>query len=167
MNAGAIYLQLVEEHLSFSNAQVDEIEADIRKVFRRLGRRPDLLIKNPRDIFEKTAFIAWFPFQKEIARQASLLRTASRENFVIRELIAEYRGTFEPGDIVLQRRNWYMSNVGIPGFWPHMALYIGTVAELDDYFRGIPGLAGKTVSEYLGSTYPETWRRPKWDILQE
>ncbi|MBI5688715.1 MAG: 1-acyl-sn-glycerol-3-phosphate acyltransferase [Verrucomicrobia bacterium] len=46
------------------------------------------------------------------------------------ELLATVRPRLQPGDIVIERRNWYLSNAFLPGYWPHSALYIGTVAEL-------------------------------------
>nr|WP_230390556.1 YiiX/YebB-like N1pC/P60 family cysteine hydrolase [Reinekea sp. G2M2-21] len=42
---------------------------------------------------------------------------------------------FEPGDFYLTRKEWRLTNVGIPGFWTHSAMFIGTPTERALYFN--------------------------------
>jgi hypothetical protein len=63
-------------------------------------------------------------------------RTASEiadlKNKAVTEAIrCEVAGFLEPGDIIITRHAKALTNLFIPGFWPHSALYIGRRDQLD------------------------------------
>ncbi|MEZ4434080.1 MAG: YiiX/YebB-like N1pC/P60 family cysteine hydrolase [bacterium] len=76
------------------------------------------------------------------------------------------RAALAPGDILLARKNWYLSNMGLPGFWPHALLYVGDAAELAAAFDADPEVTAwverrtgraEPFTAYLARAYPEAW----------
>ena len=150
LNAGTAYYELVKNDMSVSQELKEDFEMRRSRFFKRLGHSP-VFLDNPLDVLERGAFKAWLPVQKNVAVQMSYIRTTQRDYFITPEILAEYRGRLQPGDILVERRNWHMTNIGIPGFWPHAALYVGTLDEIDAAFDQL----GFRASEKIAELYPE------------
>jgi len=118
-------------------------------------------VVNKLEMLKGTAFSTWLPVQRDVAEWLGDTRMVSEGVRLVRdEQIAELGRHVCPGDVLLERRNWYLSNVGLPGFWPHAALYVGTQREIADAFDHDPGVTTRwgTLSEHLARSYPEAWR---------
>ena len=101
---------------------VDSIHLDSTSaLLSRIGRR--LQSDAYRPMYEAQELVAPLVGDTRIVRRAAFI---SEE--LVRETLAQHE--LQPGDIILERRNWYLSNAFLPGFWPHTALYIGTPEQL-------------------------------------
>jgi uncharacterized protein YycO len=112
------------------------IDADAKAVLNAgRGKGPAQTAKNALKIASSAAFTAWFPVQKGVAEWMGDTRLAKADRaLVTRAQIASLTPRLEPGDVLLERREWYLSNVGLPGFWPHTALFIGDARTRSGYF---------------------------------
>lgn len=166
LNAGFAYLQLLNKAGRLSGEREQRLVAIAEKNYgeamRALGKEPEVVTDNPLDFFEATAFTGWFPLQKAIAVGMSAIRTTGRENFVSDTDVAGAYRKLEPGDVLLERRNWYLTNVGLPGFWPHAAYYTGSLVDLDAYFTGEEVMRiteGSAPSLYLKQKFPAAYAK--------
>lgn len=73
----------------------------------------------------KSSFFAWAGDTKILASSPNTIGTIE---------LTRMRRLMKPGDIFLNRSDYYISNIGIPGFWTHAGLYIGSRNERNDFF---------------------------------
>lgn len=50
-------------------------------------------------------------------------------------IVAQLRGFLAPGDVIVSRREFALTNYFLPGHWPHAALYLGGIEDLES--RGL------------------------------
>lgn len=100
------------------------------------GPGPLMTLKNGLAILNSAGHDAWFPIQKGVAEWMGHTKVWRPRTYLIRpEQIQRLSQTLEPGDILLERREWYLTNVGIPGFWTHAALFIGSAEQRAAFSR--------------------------------
>lgn len=99
------------------------------------GRGELMTLVNAVDIVRKGGEQALFPVQAGVAEWMGDTKVYRVDkNLISAAQIETLPKRLEPGDILLERREWYVSNVGLPGYWPHTALYIGSPEERARYF---------------------------------
>lgn len=102
-----------------------------------MGKGKGLLLtaQNALQMIGQSGFTAWFPVQVGVSEWVGHTKVARLDRSLISQpQIKAMTVTLEPGDIVLERREWYLSNIGLPGYWPHAALFIGTAEQRQSYF---------------------------------
>lgn len=99
------------------------------------GRVEALTAANALNVLRKIGARAIFPAQAGISEWMGDTKVLRRKRSLISPTQVEALGRqLLPGDIMLQRREWYVSNVGLPGFWSHAALSVGTAEERRVFF---------------------------------
>ncbi len=170
----------VEKFLKYSGLKLESLNLDLKdevlkkmidednKVIEKfhLYRGTIATIKNTGKIIQSRAFKTYFPIQKNISEWMGDERVARGDQFLINEAqIAEVNAIVKPGDVMIERREWYLSNIGLPGFWPHAALYLGRPEERKELNENVvvqewvrsEGVESGSFEELLSSRYPEVY----------
>ncbi|MBU0551782.1 protein tyrosine phosphatase [Myxococcota bacterium] len=149
----------VEQQLINGIKHTLEATKEIERLYRRHGM--DLVRETVRIIVTNELNRAIDPVVKDIALWLGDTRVRHANTSLIHEAdLDALLPRLAPGDIIVERRNWYLSNLGLPGFWPHSALFIGAPSELAATFDADPDLLAafpEGLSAYLAQTYPQAW----------
>lgn len=105
------------------------------------------------------------PMQEALFTWVGDTRVKKKQTRLIRpEQVDEMEVLLQPGDIIIERQNWYLSNIFLPGFWPHGALYIGDAQKLAAFLDGDPQVKAYYAKrnfagfmDWLQKIYPEKY----------
>lgn len=142
---------------------VETFEQSYTRAKRRMtGGGPRMLAENAFEILRGAAQSAWLPLQTEVADFLGDTRVFRDEHeaLITTAQVHEAVALARPGDIIVERRNWYLSNVGLPGFWPHAALFLGTPDDLAATFdedSDVRAAYGGSFTAALERGYPAAW----------
>ena len=132
-----------------------------------LKRGFTLFAKAGADVVQDSTANAIFPVQRSVAEWMGDTRVKRiGQPLISRSQALGLLTRMQPGDVLVARQNWYLSNIGLPGFWPHAELYVGTpqdwATHLDEdegvkaWLETLPG-APQTLAQHLARTYPAKW----------
>lgn len=94
------------------------------------GKGEAMTLRNGLKIVGGAAKGSWMPVQEGVAEWMGDTKVYRKDKTLVTpEVAGALAARLLPGDVLLERREWFLSNVGLPGFWPHAALYIGTPEE--------------------------------------
>jgi hypothetical protein len=79
---------------------------------------------------KKDAYTPAYVAQSMVAEWIGDTRIVEQKPLITIAQIESIESELRPGDILLERRNWCLSNAFLPGFWPHAALYVGRMDDL-------------------------------------
>ena len=96
----------------------------------------------------ETAYKPYYNIQAAIAIWLGDTKYCKRKPAIGHADINEMIKRLEPGDILFERENWFLSNAFLPGFWPHGILYVGTVEDLEELGLATNPVVAKYLEEY-------------------
>ncbi len=155
---------------SFVKWALAEMKADSKVARTELVRHGGKLYAgNAKDIAVDESLRAIFPAQKTFAEWMGDTRVARIGQPLVTadDLARVVIPRLLPGDVIVTRQNWFLSNIGLPGFWPHAELYVGTAADLARSFDADADVSKwvatqpekvKTFSALLEKRYPKKWK---------
>ncbi len=81
------------------------------------------------------------------------------DKFIGEQDLLQIKESLLPGDLIIKRNDKQLANVGIPGFWTHSGIYIGSLDMLDSCLANTEMLGDQKPSAYIKDMYPEVYEK--------
>jgi hypothetical protein len=114
---GFLARQLHELELSLNQSKLSYVKRALGYVSHKWRRRGVVTLQN-----------SLARILEGFGRTASEFYSADNKN-VTPELLGQIESLLQPGDVIVTRHAKALTNLFLPGYWPHAALYIGTVEQ--------------------------------------
>jgi hypothetical protein len=142
---------LPDDQLAWIDGRIEAAIADVQvRGFNRSRAQWERVVKR----VGNDVYVPVYDVQSVISTLIGDTRIVKRPPFIRHEQVKAMQAQLQPGDILLERRNWYASNAFLPGFWPHAAIYVGTSDDLAKL-----GLIARHGSEGFRSDHPAIQQR--------
>ncbi len=117
------------------------LREDAEAIWRQTAKGSAMTFENAGRIVKQAGFTAYLPIQSGVADWMGATKVYRKHEYLISpEQIEAMAPRLRPGDILLTRREWHLSNIGLPGFWTHTMLYVGTPDERRQFLGEDPAV---------------------------
>lgn len=120
-----------DPHRAFHAAIQRSLESTVELSGSLWTKRLEIALDDTKDLGKRAVYRAQSMISTWIG-DTKVRQPREGQALIDHEALEMLAAKLKPGDILLERRNWFLSNAFLPGYWPHAALYVGTPEELKE-----------------------------------
>lgn len=154
LDLGVRHLEELREGLRGESDILERIDAWVEDLLAHRQVKPSAWKLRPLDYFEGRSFGSSVTVPGSVLQHQIEHRVSPPPATLRSEQVRAYVAHLEPGDILVTRRASRRTSLSVPGYWTHLALYVGTPNQLDAFFEDLPATSKRSASELIFAACP-------------